>query len=169
MSDSERAQSGNSEGMPDFDAMTDEEIAEWKREQKAELDSALEAETGLSDSEADALDALIDAREDEQNTATVELAEGVEVEVKTHTNATVEDKLDFIANNQSDLQAVRSELIECIAWFIEDPDYGEAAVWSAYAEQYGLVYLADVFERVVEPSLGDMPASEEAIRKFRGE
>lgn len=155
--------------MPDFDAMTDAEIEEWKRQQKADLDAKLEEETGLSDSEADALDALIEAREDAQETATVELAEGVEVEVKTHTNATVEDKLDFISNNQSDLQAVRSELIECVAWFVEDDDYGETAVWSAYAERYGLVYLADVFERVVEPSLGDMPASEEAVRKFRGE
>lgn len=166
MSESD-SHSEHGQGAPDFENMTDEEIEQWKEQQENRLDEALEEEMGLSDSESEALDALIDARDFE--TETVELAEGVEVEVKTHTNATIEDKLDFIANNQSQLQTVRSELIDCVAWFIEDDEYGQRAVWSAYAQQYGLIYLADVFERAVEPSLGDMNASEEAIRKFRGE
>lgn len=154
-------------GFPDdWDEMDREEREAWAEEREQELHEAADSEARLSESEQDALAALGEAVE--SDTETVELRDGVEVQVKTHISADIEDNLEHINRNRRDLQEVRGALCETMAWVVEDEDYGSEAVWRLYAEKYGVARLSEMFYRVMEPAL-DRAENSEAVQQFRAD
>lgn len=148
--------------------MTKEEREEFAEAKKAELDAAIEAESGLSDSEQNALDKLRLGAE--KDTEYVELTSGVEVEVRTTMSASVENTVDRINRERDslDVATLREMLVEVVAYMILEESYGSEAVWRMYAEEYGVMALGREFARVMSPALTRMEDAAD-VQSFRTE
>lgn len=148
--------------------MDEDEARAFNEEKEAELHATLDDEVGsLSETEQSALDALSEATEGD--TETVELANGITVEVKTYLKASVEDRLDAIAKANgkgASPRDMRDDMVAVLAWIINDPDYGSAGVWDKYARKYGTPRLAKIFTRAVDPALSELSDAEDT-RSFR--
>lgn len=149
----------------DWAAMTEDEREQYAAERERELHASLEADAQelTADQEA-AIDALEDPVE--ERLTEVDLGRGVTVDVKTHLSEAIEEKLERVEANTNDLSAVRSELVECLAWLIEDDQYGDPMVWREYARRYGLTELAPKFFHAIEPAL-DRVEEDAAVQRFR--
>lgn len=148
-----------------IDEWDDEQIEEHNQQVKDRLDDAIEEETGLSDSEQDALEKLSDSGPE---TESVEFSDEVEVDVRVYLNDSMEQRIELLEDVETLQEARdhREDLITVLSWLIMDDDYGSKKVWSEYAECYGTNELMLRFLAAVKPAL-DRAESHEAVRNFR--
>lgn len=146
-----------------IDEWDEDQLEAYKETRESELlESVREKSQDLSEEQKQALDALTESVPD---TETVDLGLGDGTEVRTYANEAIENKLNYIRNNQ-DLDAIRSELCEAMEWFIEDEQYADAEVWREFARIRGIGELKQKFLITVRPYL-ERANDDEAVRKFR--
>lgn len=134
-----------------LDDLSEEEIEAYNQQVEDNLEARLDEHVEeLSASQQEALEML--APDDAELTATVELgAEDEAVEVKTHLAGWVEDELEEIFQQPESSRTFRRRIPSVMEWVIEDENYGDAALWRAYAERYGTKELTLRFLEVIEP------------------
>lgn len=159
MSDSDTADKTVTEAL---DEMDEEKRREFE-EKAEELAEKADEELQLGDEEMAAFESL---QEPEDETAIITMR-GNEIVVKTYLNQEIETKLDRIEQNKDNIDAIRSDLIDVMAWIIEDGQYSSKAVWSRYAEEYGVMALTELFYEAVEPAL-DRVDSLEQVKNSQG-
>lgn len=156
----------------DLKAMTPElwqELDEDQRERYNELRAEADREV-LEDRQVDrAMDsrAALDRLRDPDATTTdmARLLTGPEIEVKTHTNANVEEKI--AAMDDADTPAeVREEIIDVVCWFVVDDELADRELWEDYAAHYGTGDLMKEAMRIMEPWM-DSLEGDEVLQKFR--
>ena len=127
-------------------------------------EAAAEAAAEMSADEQAALETLGQASVD---TASVALNDDVEVDVKRHLNADIEDRFDAISD-ADELAAVRDDIVVATAWLVDDEHYGSERVWQAYVGEYGTGELFARFMEVAGPAL-DRLAELGEMEDFRRE
>jgi hypothetical protein len=144
------------------------ELNEEELEQRRQnLKDAVEEETqSLEESEENALDALAEATEDKQETHTVELTGGIEVEVKDELPGTLEKKAATIRSD--DVDAAVDTMIEVMTALIQDDDYASRPVWEQYHAEFGTTNLMECAMAVTEPYYERQEELQDQ-RQFRGE
>lgn len=142
-----------------------EELQQRKIDRRA-AENVREKGDELSDIEQEAIEALNQPADDD--TATVELRNGVEVEVKTHTSKAIEDRLAKIDSRaeDGDIEAARADVIDALTWFIESDGYDSAEVWEYHIEEYGTASAYRCLMRCLVPTYESIE-NEEAVQKFQ--
>lgn len=153
----------------ELEEMSEEEIEEFNQRTSERLQQAIEEETtGLTAEEEEAFNALMQAEEERRETAVVELADDVEVEVLKHIPGNVEDRfeqMNKVAEEQP--SEARRLLAESIAEMIVDDDYSNSYVWLQYARRYGNQKLMEMFNRVAEPASQEVEELRKEMKSFR--
>lgn len=145
--------------------LSDEEIAAYNQEVESKLEERLDEHVQeLSESQQEALDLL--SPEDGETTTSVEIGAEAEVDVKTHMAGWVEDTLEEIFEDSESSRTFRRRIPEVMEWVIVDEDYADAALWRAYAEQYGSKELTLRFLEAIEPMAEDAENSG-VVQRFR--
>lgn len=151
-----------------IDDLSEEEIERINEERSEQLRSAIEEEAGLTADEERALDALMEAEDEKQDTETVELANGVEVSVLTYIPGSVENRVERMSEVASERPTeARRLLAESVAKMIVDDDYGNSEVWREYGRRYGIQKLMEVFDGVAGPAEREMEDMAESMKSFR--
>lgn len=149
------------------DELSEREIEAIQRKRQEQGRAVLREAESLSADEAAALEALSNG-DSEEGTEVVELNNGVEVEVKTHIPGRVENRFTRMEGlAEQDPVEARGLLAENIADLILDSDYGSAAVWREYGDEYGSGKLMEMFTRVAEPAMQRSQELREQVESFR--
>lgn len=142
---------------------SEEEIEAYNERKKAELrERTEEHERKRREEHREALDALKDP---EEHTETVRSG-NVDLEVKTYINEKVRQQFNKLTESRNE-EDTRLELMpEILAWFVESPEeYTDPAIWRAYADEYGQLELAIIFQRALEPMM-ERNNLDEVVRGF---